>query len=391
MLDSNKIVEMVKDTKHEELNVSITDVLIDNFIQELISVEDKMLLNLTFSENPTQEELDKFLEKWDIEAVGGHKSLMLSYFMKMHQGLKFSEYVQPRLTGLFNFFRFQNLKIIAHFKKLTKSLNDANIPVMILKGGVMKHLRPDLSRVMGDIDILVPGKDYPKVGQIAQTLGYEFYEPNIQQSHSIDLHEKGCEEGTVDVHRYIYMGTGYEQKIIKDLFKRAKKEKVFGVDALIPSYEDIFFLALVNLSKNLRENTSSPGILYALFDCKFLMESKSDFDWNIVIENAKKTKTQVQMCFAIKFINKIVPGILPEKLQKEALFEKELQNYCKVVMFERFYFPKFQEKSRDIKIANSLKSFAGLMEYLNIKPKYYLLKQLRDFPFWGKIFFNFMA
>lgn len=383
----NKIKKIVKDTGN---NINIEDILIDNFIQELITQDDKMLLKMAFSENPSQEELNDFLKKCDIEVMGGNKALLLSYLMKMHSELKFSGYEGPRLAGLLNFFRFHNIKIIAHFKKIGKALNNSNIPLMILKGGAIKYLRPELSRVMGDIDILVGWNDYPKVGAIAKSLGYEFYEQNLDKSHSIDLHEKGSVEGTVDVHRYIYMGTGVEEKIVEDLFKRATLQNVFGVKTLVPSYEDLMFLALVNLAKNLRENTSSAGILFTLFDCKFLSETKPDFNWNIVIDNAKKTKTQIQMSFAIKFINKIIPGILPEKIQKKGLFNKEMKNYCKIVTFERFLFNQIQERSRNIKILNAIKSFAGIKEYLEIKPKYYLSKLLKENIWWEKIFYNFI-
>ena len=89
---------------------NIADLLIEGFKSELMSDKDKNLINMIFSSNPTQEKLDTFLEKWDIEAVGSAKALMLAYFMKMHPELNFSEYVGPRLNGLLRFYKFQNMK-----------------------------------------------------------------------------------------------------------------------------------------------------------------------------------------------------------------------------------------------------------------------------------------
>lgn len=382
----------------EEININgdvnhglIADELLNKFCQEILTPQDKLLLNLAFSPSPSQEDLDKLLLNWDIEAVLGNKNLLLSYFMKRHPDLKFSEYEKPRLKGLLNFFKFHNLKIITHFAKVGKALNAAGIPVMILKGGAMKYLRPDLPRSMGDIDILVPENHFADVANISKTLGYEFYEPNIQESNAIDLHLPGSDEGTVDIHKYIYMGTGKERNWTRSLFSRASEEKIFGVDALIPSTEDLFFLALINLAKNLREKTSSSGILFTLFDCKFWLESKPDFDWAIVIGNAKKTHTSVQMSFAIEFMNKIVPGLLPEKIVKDKFFQKEMENYCKLVMFKRFFFPDFQEKSREIKLFDAVKSPGGFIEYMKIKPKYYFLKQIKGYPLFIKMFYDFVV
>jgi hypothetical protein len=382
-----KTIETFKNT-HDN---SMTDILVDNFYNELITPEDKMLLNLAFSKNPSQEELNAFLNKCDIEVMGGHKALMLSYFMKMHPNLEFSNYEKPRLSGLLKYFRFHNLKLISHFTRLGKALNAANIPVMILKGGAMKYLRPDLSRVMGDIDILVHDKDFPKAFKIAEALGYEHKQRDTFYAPSIDFYLKGSEENCFDLHRFIYMETGFEKRLNKHLFARAKKAKVFGVNAFIPSPEDILFLALVNLAKNLRHNTSSAGMLFTLFDCKYLIESKSDFDWDIVIENTKKTKTQIQVSFAVKFINRIIPGILPEKLQKEGLFEKEMHNYCKFVVFERFFFTDLQIKSRTLKLLKSIKSIEGIKEYVMIKPKYYLIKRTKKHPFLIKMFYDYVV
>ena len=66
---------------------------------------------------------------------------------------------------------------------------------------------------------------------------------------------------------------------------------MYGVKALVPCYEDLMFITLLNLSNNLRDNTCRANLLYSIFDCKFLLKNKPDFDWNIVIEN-----TTNEMC-----------------------------------------------------------------------------------------------
>ena len=244
-----KEIEDIKNSGYLSTKCSITDALIENFYNEILKDNEKELLQFIFSTNPTQEKLDELMNDWDIEVKGSAKSLMLSYMLKIHPYLKFNQYNEPRLKGLLNYFRFHNLKVIAHFTKIGKVLNKNNITPMILKGIAMKYLRPDLPRVMGDSDILVHDRDFLKSAKLAEPLGYWWEKVDI---HSIDLHPIGSEAGAVDVHRFIYMETGSERKLLPGLFKRSKEINAFGVKCLIPSNEDMLFIALVNLARNLR-------------------------------------------------------------------------------------------------------------------------------------------
>ncbi len=372
-----KEIEEIKDSGYLNNDISITDALIENFFNEILYPTDKGLLQLAFSKTPAQQDLDNLLKDFDIEVKGGAKSLMLSYFMKRHPELNFTAYEGPRLKGLLNFHRFRNLKTISHFSKIGRELNKHGITPMLIKGGAMKFLRPDLPRVMSDIDILVPEKYLMKCAEIAEPLGYWWEKVDI---HAIDLHPKGSDEGAIDVHKYIYMESGHEKSLLKGLYKRAVEVTAFGVKVLLPSNEDLMFIALVNLARNLRNKTSQAGLLYTLFDCKYLMESKPDFDWDIVRENARKTHTEIQMNFAMKFIEKISPDVLPEEIKHDKLFEKETNEYSNMVMYNRFYLEDLRTKCRAIKVGELLKKPEEIPEYIMLKPKYFLLKSIRKHP-----------
>ncbi len=369
----NKEIEEINKSGYLNKKISITDALIENFYNEILAEEEKELLNLTFEANPIQEDLDKLLSKWDIEKKEASKSLMLAYFIKRHPNLKFTKYEEPRLKGLLNFFRFRNLKTIAHYTKIGKALNKNGIEPLILKGGAMKYLRQELPRVMNDIDIVIPEKDFMKCADIISNLGYTYEKIDI---HSIDFHDENG-EGTVDLHKFVYMGSGHEKNFVEGLFKRARYETVFGVKSLIPSSEDMMFIALVNLAKNLRDKTSQAGILYTVYDCKFFLETTPDFNWNIVKENARKTRTEVQLNFAIKFINKLSSNILPEN---DMPFEKETNEYSQKVMYKRFFLEDIRTKCRAMKFKDVLKNPKQWGEYLLLKPKYIILKSFRNHP-----------
>ncbi|MBU6339206.1 MAG: nucleotidyltransferase family protein [Rickettsiales bacterium] len=347
--------------------------IIEVFYNELVSKEDQKLLELAFAKKIEQENLDNFLKDWDIEKYGEGKSLMLSYVMKTNPQLKFSNYEKPRLEGLLKYHRFRNLKLISHYNKIVKVLNQENIFPMILKGGAMKHIRPEFSRAMGDIDILILEEaEITKAREICKNLGYV---EEIPDDHSIDLHLPNSEEGTVDIHRYIDLETNYDKSFSKDLFLRAKKEDVFGCEAFVPCFEDLLFLGMINLARNLNNKTSLQGILYSLFDFKYLSESK-DFNWDLVLQNIVKTNTYAQALLAMKFINKIIPKTLPEYLLNNKTINKKFNRHCDYIIFHHFYFNDFRKICKKLSIKKAVKSLENMKDYVSKKPKYFLLKRI---------------
>lgn len=374
-----KEIEDISSSEYFKKGSSITDALIENFYNEIMKDEEKQLMQLVFKPNPTQEELDKLLAVWDIEVKNSNKSLLLSYFQKRHPQLQFHDYTGPRLKGLLLNYRFRNLQTIAHFSKIGKELNKNEITPMILKGGLMKFLRPNLPRTMGDIDIVVPEKDWIKSADIAVSLGYRYDKIDI---HSIDIHEGNSTslDGILDIHRFIYFDTGKEKEWIKGLFERATEQDVFGVKSLVPCFEDLMFITLTNLSRNLRDKTSQAGLLFSLFDCKFFLDNKPDFNWNIVKDNAQKTGTEIQINFAIKFINKISTDVLPQDIQKEMPFERETNDYSRMIMYKRFYLEGIRTKCRSMKIGEVITRPNQWLDYITLKPKYFALKLIRKHP-----------
>ena len=137
------------------------------------------------------------------------------------------------------------------------------------------------------------------------------------------------------------------------------------------------------MMRNLKDRTSYTGILYNLFDCKFLIDSKPDFDWNIIIQNAKKTETVSHVYFAIQFLNSIVPNLLPEKININSSFENEFKKYCILLVYQRFFLGRMKEKGHEMKIKDLFSSFEFFKEYLKLKPKYFILKLgiIRKNPF----------
>ncbi len=273
------------------------------------------LVRLSLRAHPSQEDLDRLLDIWDIEVKGGHKSLLLSYFQKYHPELDFHEDA-PRLKGLFNFYRFNNIRLGGEYKRIVKALNAAGIIPLIIKGGAMRHIRPNLPRTMGDMDVIIRPEAFDKAVTIITGLGYE---PD-EAVHSVDFHKEGSPFGILDVHRYIPIGqySSANMELIDRLFARSTEETVFTTRTRVPTHEDLLFILLINLARNLLHLTSIYGLIYSTYDCHFLQADKPGINWDIVFENAELTQSQPLVGLAMRFMEQIVPGLFPEQVLSKA-------------------------------------------------------------------------
>ncbi len=375
---SDVILTKIKSQKGNVSKDNILDIITDVFYNEIITKSDRLLLDFAFSKSLTQENLDLFLSEWDIEKAGSHKSLIVSYIAKMNGHLKFTPYEFPRLEGLLKFYRFKNLNLIAHYTKLGKAWNKEGIKPLVFKGGAMKFLRPDLPRTMGDIDVIVPNDSFMESAKIAKSIGYEYFQLAEDVDRVFCLQEIGKDADTLDVHSFFYIDSGKGKSYTQKLFSRASEVKVFGVDSFLPCHEDMLFILLINLAKNIRTFSSINGIIYNAFDCHYLVSANSNFDWSIVLENAKQTKSIVEVYLAMKFINKIMPNLLP--VEKFTIHEcnKEIEKYYFILRYYYEYIPKLLEKSNLYPKSTRNTNLSSFLKFWFIKPWYVIPNRLRN-------------
>jgi hypothetical protein len=304
--------------------------------------------------------------------MGAHKSLLLSYLMRDHPELKFSDYAGPRLKGLISFHRFANMKILAHFSKIGKALNGAGIPMLLFKGGAMKVLRPELSRPMGDVDVLIPEERLEEAVRVCEGLGYLHHRE--ESRHAVDFHTEN--ENAVDVHHSVFDPGRDYARFHRDLFARARERAAFGVDFLLPCHEDLFFLVLANFTKNLREHTTLHGLFYALADCRFLLADKPGFAWNTVREDARNSGRELEVKFAAEFLNAVAAGTVPDAEERFPL-TPGMEDFCNQVIFdEDFYLPRQKacQAIRVVELKNRPRHYGARIA------KFLLLKKLRQIP-----------
>jgi len=360
--------------------LSIIDILTNKFYRDFVSAEDQKFFDFVFSKNPSQKMLDELLKIWDIEVKSAKQALLLSYLMKDYPELQFGDGMASRLEKLLEFYKCKNAELLEYFSHVGKALNSKGIEPMIFKGAAMKVLRPELSRSMGDVDFLVRPREFDKTIEITEQCGFH----GIRASHSVDM-KTVDNEWALDIHSFFKVDDlegknafKYAEKLNAGFYKRAKKIKAFDIDCLMPCHEDLFFIVLTNLSKNMTVRTSVDNILFALFDLKFLM-TKENFDWEIVFENIKISGSQEKVRIAAEFIERIVSGFLPQTLHENIPFKGKVRNYYERVYYDQYHYLDFRQECHGFLLADALKK-RQLLKYVVMRLKYQLMRLIRKRP-----------
>ena len=361
----------------------------EDLYTNLISDNDRRLLQLAFQPKLTQENLDEFLKQWDIEAAGADRAAILAYTMKLHPELKFNNYTGPRLKGLLNYLRFQNLELISHFSRIVHRLNQKRITPILIKGGAMRYLRSDLPRVMGDIDILVHSEDELTTAQkLVKEMGYIY----TDAGHSFDVHTKdNVEKGILDIHRFFSFLPELNERFNKALFSRIEKKRIFSVDAYLPCKEDMFFICLNNLTVNLRSGACIRGIAYNLFDLEYLINSKEDFNWDIVAQNILMTHTEATTYFAMQFVNQVLPDIIPNKILLNSRLNNEVEKLINHDKFYALYVHDVKYACKKLKLKKAIRHWTTFKEYLRLEGQHFFTKRILKHPFLIRYFFKYFG
>lgn len=357
----------------------LIEMTVQKLCQESVCKSDRLLIQMTFDHKITQKKLDAFLKKWDIETVGTHGAVILAYLMKKYPDLKFGEYTGPRLKGLLNYLRFQNLDLIGHFSKIGRRLNEKGIVPLLIKGGAIRSLRPDFPRVMGDIDILVRSVNQVNTAKkIIKEMGYTY----TSEDHSFDVHPKDdLLKGILDVHQYFGFLPGPNPVLNDEMFGRSETCRAFSVDVCMPCPEDLFFICLNNLAHNLRNSFSVQGIPQTLFDLTYLISLKKDFDWDIVTHNIILTQTEATSYLAIRFIDQLVPGIFPDTLLGNKKLSQKLNTFVEHEKFYTLYVHQVKYACKKLKLFKSMRHFVTFKKYLKCKGQHFFTKRILKHPF----------
>jgi hypothetical protein len=200
----------------------------------------------------------------------------------------------------------RNLYLLGEFSQVLQRLQTAGVRVIVLKGAALcERVYPHLGvRTFADLDLLIPGQDFPKVRRILMTLGFQPgyvpLRPGDEDFQGQATFEKpGLQPVIIEPHwslglPYPYIsGTYY----LPGLWERAVKATVAGVETRILSPEDF----LLHLCLHLFQNRQIPFWLVSACDiAEFAHCYQQSLDWQAFLQRAQTWKVTLPVRFALE-------------------------------------------------------------------------------------------
>lgn len=285
---------------------------------------------------------------------------------------------------------------ISGLSTVLNKINERNIPVIVLKGLVVREFYPQPDqRSMNDADILVHEGDVEKVKQLLIDMGYVYLEDHKASHHIALVHHK---YPFIELHWNLFKRDGFSSELEhyeRLIWRRAIKVNVGEAEVLSLSYEDL----ALHLCMHMAAHLAATGFgVRQLCDLVLLVEHKGDeIDWNSFIMKArmygfeKFSKIIFLLCnklfnmeapkeINIKVVNnkKYVSALLDEIFEAGVHGKKEMANqFATQVAFNfeekdsnatlgainryfRFIFPKIDDMSDKYSYAKKVKILAPI-------------------------------
>lgn len=235
---------------------------------------------------------EKYYENvdWDevLELANKHKVEGIIY-LALRKGSLASKIGNDRLNILKKKAAITGIGQSRHISGLSEVLakiNEREIPVIVLKGLVVREFYPQPDqRSMSDADILVH-KDYVEtVKQILIDMGYVFLEDHKASHHIALVHHK---YPVVEVHWHLFKRDGFSNELEhyeRLIWKRAIDINVGKESALSLAYDDL----ALHLCMHMAAHLAATGFgVRQLCDLVLLVEKKgNEIDWNSFIMKAR--------------------------------------------------------------------------------------------------------
>ena len=207
-----------------------------------------------------------------------------------------------------------NVYQINHIKQISNILsifNDKNIPIIVLKGLVIRDLYPKSElRTMGDADILIHEKDIETVIEILDNRGYK---EEDRDTYHIEF---GKGNSHIEVH-WSLTNEGMFNEIDEfnnEIWLNAVEVKIGASKALSMCDEDLLVYLCIHMAKHF---INSGFGIRQVCDVLLLVEQRSKFiDWNRFMIKAKRSGIDKFTMSIFAICNKLFEMSIPDELEK---------------------------------------------------------------------------
>jgi hypothetical protein len=234
---------------------------------------------------------------------------------------------QPRVEGLTKAHWTHSQLMLRASRQGLKTLIDASIPVMLLKGAVASHANSvatprvsDGAHVMSDMDVLVPRMLYPKAIHVLYKAGWRCKESvemsAIRWRFSPGANVHKSPHGDLDVHHQPIHGAYVSQSVLDRCWQRAQIINYHGLSVRIPAIADqIVFAASHAACKSRLEDCSASWV----FDLQQLLAHKDrqkDYQKDLQVDDLLNSASEFNQLLALRAcINHLVSISSAQHLQ----------------------------------------------------------------------------
>lgn len=214
-----------------------------------------------------------------------------------------------------------------HVKKISEILNkfnDNNIPIIVLKGLVVRYLYPNPNlRTMCDADVLVHPHDLNRVESLLNSLGYKKFEESDEHGAHLVFHDRFT---VIEVHwrltnKDYYKGdTSFEDY----LWDNVIKVNVEKTETLSLGLEDLALHLCVHMAVHLACHGFG---IRQLCDLVLLVEKQgNNIDWNLFLNKAKISGLEKFCLVIFRICNVLFDMNIPEDLYEAEKIKNKYVN-----------------------------------------------------------------
>ncbi|HNX28918.1 MAG TPA: nucleotidyltransferase family protein [Syntrophomonadaceae bacterium] len=267
-----------------------------------LSQKDRELISLYCKDTVTADEAADYFDGIIFEESQYDVCCLIAQMCARHNYTGTPEELIPKIKGLARYLTTMNALRTVELFKFIKAINQAEIPVMLIKGAAIRiGYFPKVNRYMADTDIYVAGKNYNRTVKLAKDYGCE----GISSYHSIDL-KKG--PLALDVHK-VFVKELLNGANPDGIWHRATKADQNGVSFYIPSREDMIIQILVTGFYDLFESSrdkEKKHIKWITDILPFLLDEEK-IDWEKTASIAEQLKISDQIKVMIYALGNILP------------------------------------------------------------------------------------
>lgn len=222
------------------------------------------------------------------------------------------------VTGIYQ------IEHIRQISKVLKVLNKENIPVIVLKGLVVREFypKPEL-RTMGDADVLVKKEDINRIKKLLKDLGYsELRDLENHGAHIVFVHKNHF---PIEVHWALTNKDYFKGEPVfeNQIWENAIKVKVGDSETLSLSFEDL----AVHLCIHMAVHSVASGFgIRQLCDLVLLVEKKGHLiDWSSFLNKIKKCGIKKFTISIFLICQQLFNMVIPQELNNILVEEKLLK------------------------------------------------------------------